>query len=41
MDGIIAFLTGVGGILLGAFVLVLLVGWYFLWRASRKLKETT
>ena len=38
MSGLIAFLSGLGGVFLGVLALILLIGWYFLWRASRKLK---
>jgi hypothetical protein len=41
MDGLLEFLLGMGGIAVAAFLLVLLLGTYFLWRSSRKLNETT
>jgi hypothetical protein len=41
MEGLFEFVFGLGGALLGAAVLVVLAGVYFMWRSSRKLGEMT
>jgi hypothetical protein len=41
MDWLLEFLLGIGGIAVAALLLVVLLGWYFLWRSARKLSETT
>jgi hypothetical protein len=41
MDTILAVMTGTIGALIGGAALVLLVGWHLLWRARRKLRQTT
>jgi hypothetical protein len=41
MESVIGFLTGIGGILLGLFAAVLVVGWLYLRRVSKKINQTT
>jgi len=41
MDAALAFLTTTVGLLAAGFLIVFLLGWYFLWRSRRKLRETT
>ena len=41
METIIAVFSGIGGFVLLAFLVVLLLGGFLLWRSAKKLKETT
>jgi type II secretory pathway component PulM len=41
MDAILAVMTGTAGLVVGGVVLLLLIGWYVLWRPRRKLRQTT
>jgi len=41
MDAILAVMTGTIGVLIGGAALLLLIGWYLLWRSRRKLRQTT
>jgi hypothetical protein len=41
MDGFLEFALGLGGLAAVAFLLMVFLGGYFLWRSSRKLGETT
>ncbi|MEA2978461.1 MAG: hypothetical protein QOF09_284 [Alphaproteobacteria bacterium] len=41
MNTVLELLTGTAGLLFGALVFVLLLGWFLLWRSRRKLKQTT
>ena len=41
MDALLQALTGTAAIVGGGAIVVLAVGWFLLWRARRKLRQTT
>jgi hypothetical protein len=41
LDALLAIVTSAVGAAIGGIALLLLAGWYLLWRSRRKLRQTT